>query len=247
MPEQVGPAAANPAAASAPASGSAAASAPAPGSPAASSPAQRGWADLDPTNDFVVAPPDAVERCDELLRERGVTFRAAELPLRQGPKGAFVCGAPDAVVYTRGPTGMRLSPPATMTCRMALALADVEELVQELAQRELGKKVVRLTHVGTYNCRKMVRFDYVSEHSYGNAIDLSEFQLEDGRRVNVAKHFGVLDQQPPDARSRFLRALGEQAFARDLVSVSLGPYWDKAHRDHFHIDMARYRVDGSHP
>jgi hypothetical protein len=30
-----------------------------------------------------------------------------------------------------------------------------------------------------------------------------------------------------------------------VFSVVLTPYWDALHRDHFHLDLARYRVDGT--
>jgi hypothetical protein len=130
---------------------------------------------------------------------------------------------------------------------MALALVRLEPLMQEIATKELGTTVRKVHQLGTYSCRKMVRFDFVSEHSYGNAIDIGSLTLADGRNVSVVKHFGKLDAEPADARARFLRALGNAAFDRDIVSVSLGPYWDTLHKDHFHFDMAHYRVDGSRP
>lgn len=204
-------------------------------------------ADLDPTNDLVVAPPDAIAGCADELTKAGVTFRAAEMPLRQNREGTFTCGANDAVVYQKGPSGLSISPPALMTCRMALAFVRLEGLMQEVATRELGTTIAKVHQVGTYSCRKMVRFDFVSEHSYGNAIDIGSFTLTDGRSVSVVRHFGKLDADPSDARGRFLRELGNAAFDRDVVSVSLGPYWDTLHEDHFHFDMARYRVDGSRP
>jgi hypothetical protein len=204
-------------------------------------------ADLDPDNDLVVAPPDAIPSCQDELTRAGVTFLPSELPLKQNQAGGFACGAHDAIVYQKGPTGLSISPPALMTCRMALALVRLEMLLQEVAQRELGTSIKRAHQVGTYSCRKMVRFDFVSEHSYGNAIDIGSFTLADGRKVSVKSHFGKLDAEPPDAKARFLREVGSAAFDRDIVSVSLGPYWDTLHRDHFHFDMARYRVDGSRP
>jgi len=195
----------------------------------------------------VAGPPDAVPDCQERLRALGVEFQAAQLPLTQAMKGVFTCGSNDAVVYRRGPTGLRISPPAVMSCRLAIAFVGLERLMQELASARLGSAVARVQHVGTYNCRKMVRFALVSEHSYGNAIDLVSFTLKDGRSISVLAHFGKLEAPPADDKARFLRELGEQAFDRGLIAVSLGPYWDALHRGHFHFDMARYRVDGSRP
>jgi hypothetical protein len=217
----------------------------APAAPPAPPEEPGGQADRDPSNDDVVAPPDAVADCHERLMTLGATFQPAELPLRQKVNGIPTCGANDAVLFQRGPSGMVIKPPALVTCRLALALVDLDALAQELAKKELGAAIKALHQGGTYNCRKMARFDLVSEHSYGNAIDVRSFTLVDGRLVNVDKHFGKLAEPPQNERARFLRSLGEQAFDRGVVSVSLGPYWDALHEDHFHFDMARYRVDGS--
>ncbi len=210
-------------------------------------PKPSGRADRDPSNDAVVAPPDAVAECYEQLTALGAIFKPAEIPLRQRVRGIPTCGANDAVLFESGPAGMRIKPPALVTCRLALALVDLEALAQEVAREELGSPIEVLHQGGTYNCRKMARFDLVSEHSYGNAIDVRSFKLADGRLVSVDKHFGKLSEPPQNERARFLRTLGEQAFDRGVVSVSLGPYWDALHKDHFHFDMARYRVDGSRP
>lgn len=204
-------------------------------------------ADTNPFNDLIVAPPDAIPSCPDALTQAGVKFRKAELPIQVNRAGDFTCGAHDAVVYQKGPTGLTLSPPALMTCRLALGFVRLETVMQELAKQHLGTTIRRAHHLGTYSCRKMVRHRWVSEHSYGNAIDIGSFTLADGRTVSVAKHFGNLEAEPRDARARFLRALGNAAFDQNIMSVSLGPYWDALHKDHFHFDMARYRVDGSRP
>lgn len=236
----------SPSAPSAPAAAPASAPAAAPVSPPAPEP-RYGYADLDPTNDRVVAPPEAVPDCEARLRSLGAEFLLSEIPLRNRVQDIPTCGAHDAVILKKLPTGITLRPPALLTCSMALGLAHFTPRLQELADEQLGAQVKTIQHVGTYNCRKMVRFDLVSEHSYGNAIDVGELTLTDGRRVNVKKDFGKLDEEPRTDTSRFLRKLGNVAFDEDYFSVSLGPYWDALHRDHFHFDQARYRVDGSRP
>ncbi len=212
-----------------------------------------GLADTDPDNDELVAPPQPIADCAERLRRAGVSFAPAELPLRPQKVG-YTCGAEQAVVYRAGPTRIRYNGAPTLTCGMALALADFERVLQEEAQRHLGKRVVRVEHGGTYSCRKMTRYTtMVSEHSYGNAIDLRAFTLEDGRRITVERNFGApktnlggsLDQEPQDLRSKFLRAAARRAYDDGIFSVVLTPYFDSLHRDHFHLDLARYRVDGT--
>jgi hypothetical protein len=56
---------------------------------------------------------------------------------------------------------------------------------------------------------------------------------------------GKLEQEPSDARAIFLRAAARRAYDDGVFSVVLTPYFDPLHRDHFHVDLARYRVDGT--
>jgi hypothetical protein len=208
-----------------------------------------GRADLDPANDHVVAPPDEVPDCHARLTALGIKFRPAHLPLKQVVRDIPTCGCHDAVTVSETPQGMKLVPAAVLTCQMALSLASLEIAIQELAERHLMQKVRTLHQGGTYSCRKMARFDLVSEHSYGNAIDVFAFTLENGQKVSVKSDFGRLDAatETLPATAKFLRDLSSAVYDRDLMSVSLSPYWDSLHHDHFHFDMARYRVDGSRP
>lgn len=209
--------------------------------------ASRVWgrADLDPSNDSLVAPPDAVPDCGQRLMELGVEFRAASLPLKQYQGDIPTCGALDAVTLLKAPGGMSFRPPATVTCQLALALVEVERLIQAAAKEEFGKNVRSLHQGGTYSCRKMARFNLVSEHSYGNAIDIFAFTLDDGSKVSVLNDYGKTSEAPSTSQAKFLRKVASAAFDEGVVSVSLSPFWDALHRDHFHFDMARYRVDGT--
>jgi hypothetical protein len=208
-------------------------------------------ADLDPDNDRIVGPPEPLADCEEKLRRAGIAFRAASLPLKtersRSGGDVIACGAEQVVSYRGGPAKIRYNSWPTLTCGMALALSRWEQVLQEQASRELGQRIVRLTQGGTYNCRKMVRFDFVSEHSYANAIDIRELQLSNGRRLSVARHFGALAAPPQTKEARFLRSVAERAFDERLFSVVLTPYWDRLHHDHFHLDLARYHVDGARP
>jgi len=110
----------------------------------------------------------------------------------------------------------------------------------------LGARVKRAVHAGTYSCRHMARFSHmVSEHSYANAIDLRSLTLDDGRTIAIVKDFGPLDEDPPTDAGRFLRSVAHRAYDERIFSVVLTPRFDALHRDHFHLDMARYRVDGT--
>ena len=107
--------------------------------------------------------------------------------------------------------------------------------------------MVRIDHLGTFNCREMANYDLISEHSYANGIDIRRLHLVDGRVVDVLKDFRPTEVEPPDARAAFLRGLANRLFDEEVFSVVVTPFFDAAHRNHIHVDLARYRVDGSRP
>jgi len=200
-------------------------------------------ANTNPDDDGVVGPPDVIAECDARLKEAGVTFRSASLPVKTQP-GGHACGAPQAIVYERGPGAIAWGSPI-VTCGLALGMARYEAILQEEAQRTLGSKVKRIEHGGTYSCRTMARFRLVSEHSYANAIDVRAFVLESGKRVSVEGDFGSTAAPPATKASEFLRETSHRAFDENVFSNVLTPHFDALHRDHFHLDEARYRTDGS--
>lgn len=204
-----------------------------------------GSADLDPDNDAVVAPPDAIDDCLQRLSAEGVRAEPASLPVRAQASGA-VCGTSQAIVYRGREGGVRLTPAPIVSCGLGLALARFERVAAREAERHLGARLVAVEQGGTYNCRKMARFrGMVSEHSYANAIDLYAFRLADGRRISVAKDFGRPSTEPSSAASQFLRSLSRALYDEGVFSVVLTEYFDALHRDHLHLDLARYRVDGT--
>ena len=203
-------------------------------------------ADLDPDNDWTVAPPEALADCEARLQRAGVEFRAASFPLKQKRGSVFTCGTEQAVIFQRGPEALRWSSRPHVTCRMALALARFEQILKAEAQKHLGRPVRKVTQGGTYSCRKMQRFaNMVSEHSYANAIDIRAFELAGGKSVSVLAHFGALDTEPAAVESLFLRSQARRLYDENVFSVVLTPYFDALHHDHFHLDLARYRLDGT--
>ena len=204
-------------------------------------------ADLDPDNDYVVAPPVPIVDCEAKLRAAGVVFAPAELPVKEGNARRPTCGVEQAVVYQRGPAKLRYNSAPIVSCGMALGLARFEQVVSEEAERYLGQAVARVEQGGTYNCRRMARFNLVSEHAYANAIDIRSVTLKNGRRLTVLGGFGKLDAEPKRPEARFWRSLANRLYDEGTFSVVITPFFDGLHKDHIHLDQARYRVDGSRP
>ncbi len=211
------------------------------------SPSPATLADLDPDNDYVVAPPELIADCEGKLRALGVEFAPAELAVKPGNAKRPTCGAPQAVVYQRGPAKIRYNSSPIVSCGMALGLARLEQVLNEEATRYLGQPIARIEQGGTYNCRKMARFNLVSEHAYANAIDIRSVTLKNGRKLSVLQNFGKLDGEPKRPEARFWRSVANRLYDEGTFSVVITPLFDALHKDHIHLDQARYRVDGSRP
>jgi hypothetical protein len=140
---------------------------------------------------------------------------------------------------------MDFGTPATnlgaMTCPLAANFtAWARHAVAPAARQYLGSEVVRIETMGTYSCRNVNggRSGKLSQHAFGNAVDISAFILKDGRRVSVLSgwHGDKSEQQ-------FLRRLHQSACKR--FGTVLGPDYNSAHANHFHFDMAQSMKDGS--
>jgi hypothetical protein len=188
--------------------------------------------------------PESDPNCLDDLARAGIAFRPARLPVHT--EHGIRCGAPQVVMYVRGPGNIAYDPPPVLTCRMALALASFEAIVQEEADRTFRSPVARIEQVGTYNCRPMTRFKLVSEHAYANAIDLTRFTLKNGKNFTVLRDFDKGEGVPARPEGAFLRAVSQRADEEGIFSLVLTPFWDELHNNHFHLDLAPYRVDGSH-
>ena len=183
-------------------------------------------------------PPEPVDGCMEHLRARGVRATETRMTPHLNANGTILCGTTQAVKFQRGPGKIRWSRAPRVSCRMALALARFEEIVQEEARRLFDDRVYAARHVGTYNCREMAAYDgWVSEHSYANAIDLVSLTLARGTEISVRTHYF-----DPGPRGELLRDVARRAFEEDVFSVVLTPAFDDHHKGHLHLDMAHYRA-----
>jgi hypothetical protein len=128
-----------------------------------------------------------------------------------------------------------------MTCPLAANFAAwAKHAVRPAAKQYLGSDVVRIETMGTYSCRNINggRSGKLSQHAFGNAVDVSGFVLKDGRRITVLGGWnGKADERA------FLRRLHESACKR--FGTVLGPNYNAAHANHLHFDMAKSMKDGS--
>ncbi len=120
-----------------------------------------------------------------------------------------------------------------VACPAAQALAAWARYgVDRAARRHLGATLVRVETMGSYACRNVGSSGRRSAHARAEAVDVSGFVFADGRRVSV---LGDWDGGDADER-RFLRAV--QASACKRFATVLGPDYNAAHRDHFHLEIS---------
>ena len=104
--------------------------------------------------------------------------------------------------------------------------------VDRAARQILGSGLARIETFGSYSCRNVAGTSRRSAHATAEAIDISAFVLDDGRRISV-----LGDWSNGDAREReFLRVVHRSACKR--FGTVLGPEYNAAHRDHFHVESS---------
>lgn len=191
-------------------------------------------------------PPAPQAGCEDALTAAGATFKTSPLKMHWNRSHEFLCGAKQVVQYQRGPAAIKYSSSPRVTCAVAKALLRFEAIVQEEAERLFARKVVSIEQMGTYNCRQIAAYaGWVSQHSFAHAIDIKKFRLKGGREISVQKHYGRGPEVPASREGQFLRAVARRIVAEGAFSVVLTPNFDRAHHNHFHLDLAAYVVDGT--
>lgn len=176
-------------------------------------------------------PEESGAACLADLEASDISFRTIEMSPPTNPSCRIV--APIRVTKVDVP----LSRSATMSCFLAEKLDQFERgAVQKLAMQDLGHRVVRIDHLGAYSCRANTgRHDRLSAHAYGLAIDIAGFRLSDGMSVSVER-----DWARPGPKAEFLRHVARAACG--YFSVVLTPDSDRAHYNHFHLDLGPDRL-----
>jgi hypothetical protein len=175
------------------------------------------------------------------IKESGAKYRVLTPQARPNKKG---CGMPHGVVVTRGPTGIQYVPALLVDASFASELPDIERVIQEEAQAELGTTIRRIDTFGAYVCvtragpytRAFSTKPAISEHSFGLAVDVRAFTPAKGRIITVQKDYEKDTDSPTTPRGRFLSAVAWRLRRETKLTHVLTPDFDAAHYNHFHLD-----------
>lgn len=172
--------------------------------------------------------PLAERQCRARLVARGVRFE--ERPQLADKAG---CSVPWPIAMTSLSASIPLEPEAVLNCATAEAMARfTADRIVPAARDILGTTVARIRQDSAYVCRPRNGTRKLSEHAFGNALDLGAFTFADGRVVTVGSAASRTEGE-------FLFAL--RLFACGPFTTVLGPGSDADHASHFHFDLAKRR------
>ncbi len=193
----------------------------------------------DDIPDDAVLPPGR-ERMQPAYQQQAPVYQrqqpAYNAPLYQPtPQRALPALGPN---MTAAIAPAAVMPPATLACPMVSALDRwVSEGVQPAALHWFGTQVAEIRQIGSYSCREMVGSgtSSMSEHAFGDALDIAGFTLVDGRKITVKDGWhGTPEEQG------FLHDV--QLYACQTFTTVLAPGYNVYHYDHIHVDLMHRRA-----
>lgn len=189
--------------------------------------------DEPPKDDLTLPPRPASMPAEELacrsrLKELGVTFK--EMPQLADKAGCSVEWPIE--VSSLGPD-VRLKPAGVFNCAVTERSAKfMRETIVPKSQSILGSPVTTLHQASAYVCRPRNGTSKLSEHAFGNALDIGAFELADKRMLSVGS-------VTKPAEAQFMLAV--RLAACGPYTTVLGPGSNADHATHFHFDLAKRR------
>lgn len=189
----------------------------------------------DPRSSALAADTMPAEEtaCRDRLKALGAVFEEhkAEYDARIG------CSIPYPVVVKKLGASLAIDPAAELNCRMAEAAAKfMKDVVAPAAKAELGAEPKSIAQASAFVCRPRHNGGKMSEHAFGNALDIASFTLTDGTKVEIGP-------KPPEKQAKFLGKI--RSAACGPFKTVLGPGSDPDHELHFHLDLEPRRHNGT--
>jgi hypothetical protein len=174
-------------------------------------------------------PPSEIA-CRRELQRMGVVY-TDKPAISNGP----ACQVPYPVSLSGLSGNIAVRPAVTLNCQVTLAFAKwVKNELAPAARARYWTGIGTIVPLGGYSCRRMnnsrQRYNPMSEHAHGNAIDVGTFILKNGHVIDVRKK-GLFSFR----EGRLLKAVRSDS-CRYFDTV-LGPGSNPEHWNHFHFDL----------
>ena len=177
--------------------------------------------------------PEEETACRDRLRVLGVEFEEhkAEHDAEIG------CSIPYPIILKTLGKSIGIGPGTELNCQMAEAAARfTADVIQPAAKAEFGSDLKAIRQASAFVCRPRHGTRKLSEHAFGNALDIASFTLADGRKVEIGP-------APPEQDGKFLNRVRKAACGP--FKTVLGPGSDPDHSLHFHLDLEPRRHGGT--
>ncbi|MER8477803.1 extensin family protein [Mesorhizobium sp. M0815] len=171
--------------------------------------------------------------CRRRLKSMGVDFEERK-PEHDTAVG---CSIPYPVVLKTLGKSIAIGPETELNCQMAEAAARfAASVIQPAAKAEFGTDIKSIGQASAFVCRPRHAGGKLSEHAFGNALDIASFTLSDGKEIDVGP-------TPPQKDAEFLDAVRKAACGP--FKTVLGPGSDADHSLHLHFDLEPRRNGGT--
>ena len=173
--------------------------------------------------------PAATGQCLTKLGETGASY--APVADRYVDQGCSILGSVQLASLPSDQASLTVTNLGPVTCEVSQAFTGWARYgVDRAARQILGSPVRSIETFGSFSCRNVAGSGRRSAHASGAAIDISGFVLEDGRRIMVKSGWNGGSER----ERQFLRMVQQSACKR--FDTVLGPDYNSAHQDHFHVE-----------
>ncbi|MGN7293503.1 extensin family protein [Rhizobium sp. SAFR-030] len=196
----------------------------------------------NPTAPQMSVRPDQPMPASELACRRELKRMGVEFVDKPRISDGGSCGI-DYPVSLSGLSGsIDVKPAVVLNCQTTLAFAKwVKNELAPSARLRYLTGIGTIQPMGGYSCRRMnnsrQRYNPMSEHARGNAIDIGKFVLKNGHAIDVRKK-GFFSFR----EGGLLKAVRSDSCK--YFNTVLGPGSNKEHWNHFHFDL-RSRASGN--
>lgn len=171
--------------------------------------------------------------CRERLKALGVEFE--EHKAESNPE--IGCSIPYPIVIKTIGKSIAIAPGTELNCPMAeVAARFAADVIQPAAKADFGADLKSISQASAFVCRPRNGTRKLSEHAFGNALDIAGFTLSDGKKIEIGP-------APPEQDAKFLNAVRKAACGP--FKTVLGPGADADHSLHFHLDLEPRRHGGT--
>ncbi len=170
--------------------------------------------------------------CRARLRDLGVEFE--EHAAESDPAG---CAVPWPITVKSLGKTIELAPDALMNCTLAETSAKfARDVISPAAKTAYGEELKSISQASAYVCRPRNGTRKLSEHAFGNALDIAQFTLSKDTKIDV-------EPAPDEKAAKFLAEIRKAACGP--FKTVLGPGSDADHSLHFHFDLAPRKHGGT--